>query len=343
MRITSHILLSGILLMLPASVAVAHHSAAAFNTQQEVKTIGTVVEYRFANPHVYIVLEVKNEDGSTRRVDVEAGAASVLVGLGFTKDSIKKGEVVTVVGNPGRKDPAGLVLGRELFRRDGTYIPLNIASRSVYASAGATAFSAAASTIAGTWFSPSSEFFGYMGTAAKWPLTDKARAAMKAAGDPTATTQKDCIPIGVPGVMFYPVANTITVRRDRVVMNVDWMGSERTIFLDGRQHPPAAQTSLHGHSVGRWDGDTLVVETTNFADHAMGLSTSAPSSAQKKVIERFRLGPDRRTLLYSGVVDDPVYLSKPAEWSGKWEYRPNMRHSNQQCDVEVARRFLKDL
>jgi hypothetical protein len=338
MKSRSTVVLACVVVVLAWSGAAAHHSAAAFNTQQEVKTTGSVIEYRFANPHVYIALQVKHEDGSTRRVDVEAGAASVLNGLGFTKNSLKIGEVVTVVGNPGRKDPGALMLGRELYKRDGTYIPLNLASKTAYSSGGA-----AATSIAGTWFPPSTEFFGYMGTVAKWPLTQEARAAMKAAADPTATTQKDCIPIGVPGVMFYPVANTITVRKDRVVMKVDWMGTERTVYLDGRQHPPATDTSLHGHSVGHWDADTLVVETTNFTEHPMGMSTNAPSSTRKKVVERLRLGPDKRTLLYSGVVEDPVYLAKPAEWSGKWEYRPRMPHSNQRCDVEVARRFLKDL
>jgi len=332
------ILIACILATLTAPVALAHHSAAAFNTQQEVKITGTVTEYRFANPHVYITLSVKQDDGSSRRVGVEAGAASVLVGLGFTRNSVKAGEVVTIVGNPGRKDPTGLMLGKELFKADGTYVPLFIGSKSTFTSAGGSA-----SSIAGTWFSPNTEFFGYMGQAGTFPLNEKARAAMKAAADPRATTQKDCIPIGVPGIMFYPVANTITVRPDRVVLKVDWMSTERTIFLDGRAHPPAGKAFLHGHSVGRWEGDTLVAETTNFTEHAMGLSTSAPSSGQKKVTERFRLSPDRKTLLYSGVVEDPVYLSKPAEWSGKWEFRPNMQHSNQTCDVEVARRFLKDL
>jgi hypothetical protein len=47
-------------------------------------------------------------------------------------------------------------------------------------------------------------------------------------------------------------------------------------------------------------------------------------------------------LIYSGVIEDPVYLAKPVEWSGHWQYRPNMPHSNQKCDVAVARRFLKD-
>ena len=141
--------------------------------------------------------------------------------------------------------------------------------------------------------------------------------------------------------MFYPVANTITVQRDRVVMDVDWMESKRTIYLDGRKHPAATETFLHGHSVGRWEGDTLVVETTNFKEHPMGLSMSLPGSTRKRLTERFRLSPDKKNLVYSGVIEDPEYLAKPVEWTGQWQYRPNMPHSNQKCDVDVARQFLK--
>jgi hypothetical protein len=140
--------------------------------------------------------------------------------------------------------------------------------------------------------------------------------------------------------MFYPVANTVTVQRDRVVMKVDWMDSERTIYLDGRKHPPASQVFLHGHSVGRWEGNTLVAETTNFKEHPMGLSGSLPSSTQKRLTERFGLSPDGKSLIYSGTIEDPVYLAKPVAWTGQWMYRPNMPHSNEKCDLEVARKFL---
>ncbi len=316
--------------------ASAHHSAAAFDTQQEVKTTGTVTAYRFANPHVYLTLQAKKADGSTVALEVEAGAASVLNGLGFTRSSIAVGDVVTIVGNPARSRPDTLMLGKDLYKRDGTYYPLNINSRTIYA-----ARNEVATSIAGTWFSPSTEFYAFLGGAPKWPLTDKGKAAL-AAFDPKATTQKDCIPVGAPTLMFYPVANTITVRPDRVVMKVDWMDAERTIFLDGRKHPPASETSLHGHSVGRWEGDTLVAETTNFREHPMGLSTTLPSSAQKRLVERFRLSQDRKGLNYSGTMEDPVYLARPVEWSGQWQYRPNMPHSNEKCDLEVARRFLRD-
>jgi hypothetical protein len=319
-----------------AAPALAHHSAAAFNTQQEVKVTGTVKEYRFRNPHVYMTLQVKKADGSVGDMEVEAGAASVLGPLGFTRTSVAVGDVVTIVGNPGRSNPNGLLLGRDLYKQDGTYYPLNIASRSVYAPRNEVATS-----IAGTWFPPRTEFNGFLGGARKWEVTEKGKAAMSVV-DPKATTQKDCIPIGIPALMFYPVANTITVQRDRVVVKVDWMDSERVIYLDGRKHPAESETSLLGHSVGRWEGNTLVVETTNFREHMMGLSTSLPSSTRKKVTERFSLAQDGKTLVYSGVVEDPVYLAKPVEWTGKFEYRPNMPHSNEKCDLEVARKFLGD-
>src|SRR5690606_25918241 len=148
--------------------------------------------------------------------------------------------------------------------------------------------------------------------------------------------------IAAPGLLFYPVANTVTVLDDRVVMNIDWMDVERVIWLDGRAHPPADETFLHGHSVDRWEGDVLVVESANYSEHPMGLSTALPGSTQKRMVERFELSEDGRRLIYSGVVEDPVYLTEPAQWSGEWLFRPQMPHSNESCDLEVARRFLDD-
>src|SRR3989442_15706809 len=81
-----------------AAPALAHHSAAAYDTQQEMKVTGTVSEYKFRNPHVYMNVQVKKADGSTAAIEVEAGAASVLSPLGFNKDSVTVGDVVTIVG-----------------------------------------------------------------------------------------------------------------------------------------------------------------------------------------------------------------------------------------------------
>ena len=84
------------------------------------------------------------------------------------------------------------------------------------------------------------------------------------------------------------------------------------------------------------------METTNFSEHPMGSSTNVPGSTQKKLTERFNLGEDGKSLMVSGTVEDPVYLAQPGQWTLRLEYRPGMPHSNQKCDVEIARRFLKN-
>ena len=79
----------------------------------------------------------------------------------------------------------------------------------------------------------------------------------------------------------------------------------------------------------------IVVGTAERIQHARSFKLGVI-----RLTERFVVSEDGTSLIYSGVVEDPVFLAQPVQWSGKLEYRPNMRHSNQKCDVEVARRFL---
>ena len=326
-------------LLLGGVTAIAHHSAAAFDTSKTVTVNGTVKSYRFANPHVQLIVTVKKDDGSSVDMDVEAGAASVLNGLGFSKDSLKVGDVVTISGNPDRTKPDLHMLGKDLYKKaDGAYLPLYIGSKSIYEAK----VNGTATSIEGTWFSPMRSFTGVMGSVGRAPKTEKGQAAQKAA-NPNVSSQADCIPIGEPVVMVYPVANSIKIEKDKVVIKTDWMDTERTVYLDNRKPPAATQTFLHGFSVGHWEGKTLVVETTNFKEHQSGLGTTLPSSTQKKLTERFELGEDGKTLKYSGSVEDPVYLTAPGTFNATWEYRPGMPFSNQKCDVQIARSFLKDL
>lgn len=320
------------------STAMAHHSAAAFDQGKTVTINGTVKSYRFSNPHVILIVTVTRDDGSRFDMDVEAGAASVLNAMGFTRDSLKAGEAVTITGNPAREN-AAMMLGKDLYKKaDGSYLPLFIGSKSVYTAK----VNATATSIEGTWFSPMRSFTGVMGTANKWPMTEKGRAA-RAAADPNVSSQADCIPIGEPTVTVYPVATSIKIDKGRATITTDWMDTERTVYLDGRTHPAPTQTYLHGHSIGTWDGKVLTVETTNFKEHRSGITAALPSSTQKKLVERFELGEDGKTLQYSGTVEDPVYLAAPGAFSATLEYRPGMPFSNQKCDVQIARQFLKHL
>jgi hypothetical protein len=80
----------------------------------------------------------------------------------------------------------------------------------------------------------------------------------------------------------------------------------RRIYTDGRPHPADPDPTFHGHSIGHWEGDTLVVDTTNFTD-----KTAFRGASEKlHLVERFTRA-DPETLLYSFTVDDPSAFTKP--------------------------------
>jgi hypothetical protein len=118
------------------------------------------------------------------------------------------------------------------------------------------------------------------------------------------------------------------------------MSSERVVYLDGRGHPENGVPSLHGHSIGHWEGSTLVVDTTHFTEHKQGNSMSLPSGLRKHVVERFSLSDDHKHLEYGFVLEDPDYLAAPVTYSAEWDYRPDLSPSGLPCDLDVARRFL---
>lgn len=66
-----------------------------------------------------------------------------------------------------------------------------------------------------------------------------------------------------------------------------------------------------GHSIGHWEGDTLVVDTANFDDHRSPYRIGVPSGGQKHVVERFRLTEDGTHIDLEFVLDDPEYLAEP--------------------------------
>jgi hypothetical protein len=89
-----------------ASAAQAHHSFAMFDMSKSVSFKGTVKELQWTNPHVWIELTVQEKDGPVT-YSFEGAAIAVLKRVGWTKDSIKAGDVVTVVGHPYKNGKPG--------------------------------------------------------------------------------------------------------------------------------------------------------------------------------------------------------------------------------------------
>jgi hypothetical protein len=92
----------------------------------------------------------------------------------------------------------------------------------------------------------------------------------------------------------------------------------RTIYMDGRTHPEKLDASYYGHSIGWWEGDTLVVETTGFNERFWLDRRGLPHTTQMRTLERFtRLNSAQ--VAYEITVDDPGAYTAP--WTGKFNLR----------------------
>jgi hypothetical protein len=322
---------------LPPGPTAAHHSPAQFDLSQDVTIEGTIREFSWRNPHVYIELDVAGADGQVVTQQIEAGPASNLIPLGFDAESLAVGERVVVQAKPNRRGAGHTVLGWVLNRADGTAIPLH-----VRAIPETEPSATPASSLAGTWV-PQGTGFAELAVAARaWPLTDTGRAVIEATREARNASRSACIPFGPPALMTLPSAVIVERTATEVTFRLDVMDAVRVVHLDQGEHPADLEPSLHGHSIGRFDGDTLVVDTAGYAALPDGYAFDLPSSAAKHIVERFTLSADRRHIDYEAVVEDSEYLAAPVTHRSRWDYRPAQQLSNLPCDPDVAARFIED-
>jgi len=100
------------------------------------------------------------------------------------------------------------------------------------------------------------------------------------------------------------------------ILNIAGPHSWRVIYMDGRPHPKAQdlRPTFLGHSVGHWEGGTLVIDSTGFNEKQWAVG-AFPTTSQLHLIERISR-PNLKTLNYEATIDDPGAYTKP--WTGHW-------------------------
>jgi hypothetical protein len=146
---------------------------------------------------------------------------------------------------------------------------------------------------------------------------DAAKPQRGPRGVPVAETDDlvyQCYPPGVPRIYIHPFPMEIIQLPGRVLMIFEYDHLVRQIYTDGREHRDDLAPSYMGDSIGRWEGETLVVETTNFNDRTWIDRIAVPHSGEMRVVERFHVN-DRGLLQIDMRVEDPVALAQPWEFS----------------------------
>lgn len=123
------------------------------------------------------------------------------------------------------------------------------------------------------------------------------------------TQTANCVPPGMPQIMTQPYPIQFMYTPGRVTLAIEAYSQMRRIYTDGRKHPPDPDPTFQGHSIGHWEGKTLVVDTVGFIPNSL-IAPGIGHSDQMHIIERFRTtSPD--TMVIKTTIIDPKVLAKP--------------------------------
>ena len=283
---------------------------------------GIVADVSWTNPHVYITVELAENQGEWT---FETDAIPILRRSGWSADSIEAGERVLVRGNPGTAAAERHALLVSIETADGCVLtPRSHFERG----SGDSSARVPATSLEGVWELPFGDLGDFM---QRWAATELTPAGVdgRASFRPEDRPAGKCVGTPTPMLMGMPYLNEIEIDDDVIYLRSEFLNAERTIYMDGRDHPADGERTNQGHSVGRWDGETLVIDTALFDDHRApirGPNEGVPSGSQRHVVESYTLSEDGSSILIEFTVEDPEFLAEPFAGTLRWvhvtEYEP---------------------
>jgi len=331
--------------ILSATPVLSHHSRANFVFDQTTTLVGKITKNRWRNPHVYLELQTTNKNNEVENWLIEGGTPTALRRQGWSKDTVKVGDNVVIVGNPDRNSEKNFLLIASLVREDGKKFSVENHSRP-------TAKGEKKPPAEKPIVTPSEDFSGTWGPKPgtinavsgyynrppnDWPLT-KLGESIVAQYDNVENPAHSCIERGVPLFNTYPYLQLWTRHEDRIDMKAQQSTLMRTFYLNLNEHPGDLEPSVMGHSIAHFENDgSLLVDTIGFSNNVKwGLAPGVNSSDQKHVIERYTLTEDGLSMDFSITLEDPIYLSKPVTVTGKYNKVPEAPFEPYDCDPDNA-------
>lgn len=294
-------------------LAQAHHSFAPhFDANKPVTITGTIIEYEQRNPHAYLNIRAENADGKIEEWRCESHGYTQLTRNGITPDMLKPGTVIGISGSQHRRDPH-MCFFDTVYLPDGRELSVNGprgAKKEVVQQR---------DSIFGTWMLLPGGFATSGPQFMMDYLTDAGKAAVEKYNPFTDDPTYRCEPVairrawGAPGTPL-----SISRRGDDILIRHEWMDVERVIHMNQDAPPAGTPSSILGYSVGHFEDDVLVVESTRFTDGVLNQFVTVEGQPMRallhsdalRVVERISLDRERNRLVVSMDHFDPKYFSR---------------------------------
>ncbi len=143
-----------------------------------------------------------------------------------------------------------------------------------------------------------------------------------------------CVPPGMPYIYLQLFPMQIVQTPKEVIEIFEYDHTVRHIFIDGRKHPDDLTPTYNGHSIGRWEGDTLVVDTVGLKGKLWLDRLGHPESDQMHIVERIHR-VDEKTLQVDFTFDDPKAYPKPWNAVLKFGSRPDWDIMEHICEDNI--------
>ncbi len=329
-----------IALFVLAAPTSAHHGIGRFDPTRELTVEGTLTGLDFVNPHSYVHFDAIDANGAVIAMQCEMRAATVLRRSGWSPDMFVPGVEIKIAGRPHRDDPHycyadTLTIGDsptlQRYQQLSPDTPASRAERPYRLPSGKP-------NLEGDWAqeqyimarppqgSPNlvPESLLKAVEAGEVAMADVPShgwfpppMTLTAAGQAASDALRDVPPERNPRLscqitsilfdwVFDGTINRITQGDDVITIEYG-RGLARTVHMDAQAHPARITPSRAGHSIGRWDGDTLVVDTVGFEPGS--LAGAVAHSAELHVVERFTLDSETLALRREYVANDPAYFA----------------------------------
>jgi len=331
------------------SAANAHHSFAThYDTTNVVEISGVLSGVKMRSPHSFFEVDVVLEDGTTETWEVEAHAVPILRRLGITRETLKVGDTVMFRGPRSRRPEKLLLFGAEIETSSGEQFEIldSIRKAPDYSISDTREGITGIDRLTGKWMT---FITGQSLEDSPMPLNEvgqEARENFNAAFN----TASECVPSNLPSLIMIPYVYEIKRNGNHIDIFHEYAKVRRPVTL-GSNMPNVTDPDF-GKRTGRYENDTLIIQTTGFPAMAAGLASmwdpngngaDIPSSTQKELIERYTVNEDGSVLTVEYTVTDPAYLSQPYTAKVVWHRMPfDSPIYDFTCDAEIATRSTQN-